>query len=80
MSDTQCECRVECDRVSNLLQRKKEGKELGKEKKITVIDNFLFESINIIENGIKNYSSISKPNRRMLDNFFLDMVKDASGT
>jgi len=62
--------------ILNLLQRKKVSRELGKEMRITIIDDFLFETIEMIENKIRNYKSISKPKRKILDDFFLEMILD----
>ena len=61
--------------IKDLLKRKRQNVELGQEIRIQVIDDYLQQKIIDIEKIVKSYDLISKPDIRLLDDFFRDFLE-----
>lgn len=61
--------------VFELLERKRSGVELGEEKRIPIINDFIAEKLSYFENHTKDFNPKDKPNSDLLDDILWEIVK-----
>lgn len=62
------------EKILELLEEKRSGKELGETEPIKVINSFVSERINYYKEKVKSYKKDSEKDRGLLDKFFVNMV------
>lgn len=74
--ETQIKDKTLLGMIAGLVNRKKNGEELDKEPKITIINDYLVERIAFFENYVKESGSISAPDTGKLDQLFRNTLNE----
>jgi predicted nucleotidyltransferase len=62
------------ERIDELLNRKKQGKELGLEPKINIINDFIESKLKIFKNNLTTFDPNIKPGQDFLENGFIKIL------